>query len=304
MRGTVLFTTVSVMALLIIFLTGTLILASASNSRAHKSYSTNQASYTARAAIDSFVEAMVREGAIAAAVQEVANPSVGGATKKVVDIVVNDPTLGTIGFIDDHGVFRENQIIIENVGGGEFEYINDQGESVKGSDSPITGAKWVELDKVKITSSARVGTEIETVSAYLRKRAGGQTTTTNPPTSPSVKGIQMTGSAGFPAGKNITGGLGVNLGNLEADVCTKVRNEMNIGTSLSFINSDLVWNTSTTQIWVKESKPVAGQDGYLPYSQTIINGSIYLPNNRFVVLDYDMPDDYTPGKWTNKEVNT
>ena len=51
LRGTVLFTVVAVMALLIIFLTGTLALATASSNRAHKSYSSSQASYTAKTAI-------------------------------------------------------------------------------------------------------------------------------------------------------------------------------------------------------------------------------------------------------------
>ena len=300
-RGTVLFTTVSVMALLIIFLMGTLVLASASNSRAHKSYSTSQASYTARAAIDSFVEAMIREGAIAAAVQEIAKPG-SGTTTKVVDVIINDPSLGKIGYIDADGVFQENKIIIENIGGGEYEYINDEGKSLKGSDSGITGGKWVELDRVKITASAKVGTEIETVSAYVRKKPGNRIVTPPSSNAPTVKGIQMTGSAGFPAGENITGGLGVNLGNLEADVCTKIRNKMSISTSLSFINSSLVWNTSDADIYIKESNPAPNQQGYLPYSQTIINGSLYVPNNRFVKLDYKMPDDYQPGQWSNKEV--
>ena len=56
LRGSVLFTVICVMALLIIFLTGTLALASASSNRAHKSYASSQASYTARAAIDAFVQ--------------------------------------------------------------------------------------------------------------------------------------------------------------------------------------------------------------------------------------------------------
>lgn len=302
MRGTVLFTTVSVMALLIIFLTGTLVLASASNSRAHKSYSTSQASYTARAAIDSFIESMARNGAIAAAVQEIATPGGSGATTKEVDIKVNDPSLGTIGYIDSHGEFQANKIILENVGGGEYEYINDKGESLVGSNSSITNGKWVQLDRVKVTASARVGSEIETVTAYIRKRAGNSITI--PPTfkAPTVKGIQMTGAAGFPSGETISGGLGVNLGNLEADVCTKLRNQMMLETSLSFINSDLVWFTSNTEIRIKESNPAENQEGYLPYSQTIINGNLYLPNDQFVVLDYKMPTGYQDGDWTNKEV--
>lgn len=57
-KGSVLFTVVSVMALLIIFLMGTLVLASSANNRAHKSYSTSQTQYTARAAVDSILAAI------------------------------------------------------------------------------------------------------------------------------------------------------------------------------------------------------------------------------------------------------
>ena len=69
-RGSVLFTTVSVMALLIIFLSGALALASSANNRAHKSYSSSQASYNARAAIDSFMQAMQSDAGVAAAVHD------------------------------------------------------------------------------------------------------------------------------------------------------------------------------------------------------------------------------------------
>ena len=58
LRGTVLFTVVCVMALLIIFLTGTLALATASSNRAHKSYSSSQANYTAKTAITGFTRAL------------------------------------------------------------------------------------------------------------------------------------------------------------------------------------------------------------------------------------------------------
>ena len=74
LRGSVLFTVVCVMALLVIFLTGTLALASASNNRAHKSYASSQASYTAKAAITSFTEAMQRDEGIVAAVQNMTGP--------------------------------------------------------------------------------------------------------------------------------------------------------------------------------------------------------------------------------------
>ena len=145
MRGTVLFTTVAVMALLILFLMGTLVLASASNSRAHKSYATSQASYTAKAAIDAFIQSMQSEGAIAAAVQEIAEPGGGGSNSIEIDIQMNDPSLGTIGYVNKDGDFVPNKIFAENVGGGEYEYVNeDTGESLvkAGAGATVSGAKW------------------------------------------------------------------------------------------------------------------------------------------------------------------
>lgn len=311
MRGTVLFTTVAVMALLILFLMGTLVLASASNSRAHKSYATSQASYTAKAAIDAFIQSMQSEGAIAAAVQEIAEPGGGGSNSIEIDIQMNDPSLGTIGYVNKDGDFVPNKIFAENVGGGEYEYVNeDTGESLvkAGAGATVSGAKWVELDRVKISAAARVGTigggEIETVTAYIRKMAGGKTEIQNN-TAPSVKGIQMTGSAGFPAGKNITGGLGMNLSDSsDTPPAVGMRNDMKIETTLSFFNNDLVWKTSTTKIRVLNPKPLEGQAADIPYSQTVVNGNLRVSNDEWIDLEYTMPDGYNNDNpsWSNKEV--
>jgi len=308
LRGTVLFTTVAVMALLILFLMGALMLASASNNRAHKSYATSQASYTAKAAIDSFIKAMQEQGAIAASIEEIAEPKGGSPTGIEIDVQMNDPSLGTIGYVNKDGNFVPNKIYAENVGGNEYEYVNeDTGESLVKSGGAVSGAKWVKLDKVKISAAARVGTigggEIETVTAYIRKMAGGKTEIENN-NAPSVKGIQMTGSAGFPAGKQITGGLGVNLSDSTGLGVTQTRNQMSIDTSLSFINSDLIWKTSDSQIRILTPNPAPGQEADIPYSQTVINGSVQLDNNSWINLDYKMPDGYNNNdpSWSNNEV--
>ena len=290
MRGTVLFTTVAVMALMIIFLMGTLVLASASNSRAHKSYSTSQASYTARTAVESFTTAMQREGGIAAAVQELSQS--GANSKKLVDITLNDPSLGKVGYIDDNGEFQQGKILIENIGGNEYEYIADNGQSVAKADSAVSNAKWVKLDRVKITATCQVGKEEETVSAYVVKKNGSATQTGGGNT--SVKGIQMVGAAGLPNGKNVTGGLGVNLSSVSDDAVTKMRNNMEISTSLSFFNSSLVWNTTDTNIDIKERN---GSEIFLPYSQTIVNGNLYVNNNNLITLGYAADP-----AWSNKEI--
>ena len=52
LKGSVLLTVVSVMALLIIFLSGTLVLATAANNRAHVNYSTAQTNITARTVVN------------------------------------------------------------------------------------------------------------------------------------------------------------------------------------------------------------------------------------------------------------
>ena len=116
MKGTVLLTVVSVMALMITFMTTTLVLANAANKRAHRSYSTSQAEYTARAAIENFTEAMHRDPDIAAAVQnEVQN--LGDVIYP--SVVVADPSgasLGHVGYYDDSGKFVPDKIRVENVG--------------------------------------------------------------------------------------------------------------------------------------------------------------------------------------------
>ena len=91
LKGSVLFTVVSVLALMIIFMTSALALASSANKRAHKSYSASQASYTARAAIDSILAAVGTDNKFASAVAGVAS---GGSID--VDVAINDPSLGKI----------------------------------------------------------------------------------------------------------------------------------------------------------------------------------------------------------------
>ncbi|MCR5729597.1 MAG: hypothetical protein K6G20_04475, partial [Ruminococcus sp.] len=75
LKGSVLFTVVSVLALMIVFMTSALALASAANKRARKSYASSQTTYTARAAIDSILAAVGTDGNFATAVS---NLSAGG----------------------------------------------------------------------------------------------------------------------------------------------------------------------------------------------------------------------------------
>lgn len=91
LKGSILFTVVSVLALMTIFMTSALALAAAANKRAHKTYSASQASYTARAAIDSVLAAVGTNNEFANAVESL--PQNG---KFEVEIGINSPSLGKI----------------------------------------------------------------------------------------------------------------------------------------------------------------------------------------------------------------
>lgn len=91
LKGSILFTVVSVLALMTIFMTSALALAAAANKRAHKTYSASQASYTARAAIDSVLAAVGTNNEFADAVESL--PQNG---KFEVDVGINSPSLGKI----------------------------------------------------------------------------------------------------------------------------------------------------------------------------------------------------------------
>ncbi len=91
LKGSILFTVVSVLSLMIIFMTSALALAAAANKRAHKTYSASQASYTARSAIDSILAAIGTNNEFANAVENL--PQNG---KFEVEIGINSPSLGKI----------------------------------------------------------------------------------------------------------------------------------------------------------------------------------------------------------------
>ena len=97
LKGAVLLTVVSVMSLLIIFLMGTLLLASAARERAHRSYSTSQAEYTARTAIESFSQAMQDNAGIA---QSVVNMKKNDSFEPTV--VINSAGMGSVGYYDNN----------------------------------------------------------------------------------------------------------------------------------------------------------------------------------------------------------
>lgn len=262
LKGSVLFTVVCVMSLLIIFLMGTLVLAASTNRRAHKSYSSSQTSYTTRAAIESFASAMEQEVAIASAVENL------GSAPIYPQIVMPDGTMGHIGYYNDAGVFQEGRIKVECLEDSESQYYFDN--------DPVD-PKWVQLQTVKVTATARLGGEESTTVAYIRKKAP------NEPTPLAIKGLQTVGSSTVNSGGTITGGLG--LGIVEPVAESDLSKVINLETDMAFINSDLKIDGAGINIHV--TKPGTG---------TVIMGSARIQNSQVVTLDYAMDEDYTQNK--------
>lgn len=275
LQGSVLFTVVCVMALLIIFLTGTLALASASSNRAHKSYSSSQASYTARAAIETFTLAMEREPGLPAAIENM------GDDPLYPEVVINDPTLGQVGVYIDDG--SGNMVWTPNV----IEIVPVQSETPKYifTDANKDGKyEWVEVTKVRITATCRVGKEEETVSAYISKMPSGSSKSEPG----GLEGLQEVGGNAFENGGYFTGGLGIGIAKDDSGIYA-LHNATDIETKITFINGSVVAGTGSFEVHVK----APDGDDTTPYSQTVITGNLWLNNNVAFYVDYDMKQDYT-----------
>lgn len=168
LKGTVLFTVISVMSLLIIFLTSTLVLATSASNRSHKNYAATQTEYTARAAIESFSEAMSRSDAVA---QMIVNMKKTDVLTPSVEI--NDSALGEIGYYDNSGNWNSGQISIEYI---DDTYVYNTEKSA-----------WEEQQVLKVTATAELGGEESTVCAYIRKKSPDE------PNPISIKGLQTAG---------------------------------------------------------------------------------------------------------------
>ena len=137
LKGSILFTVVSVLALMTIFMTSALALAAAANKRAHKTYSASQASYTARAAIDSILAAVGTNNEFANAVEKL--PQNGSFE---VEVGINSPSLGridsaTVEYEGKTTIFDNNTMV------------------------------WVEKNLIKITAEVTMGGETTKIVSHV-----------------------------------------------------------------------------------------------------------------------------------------
>lgn len=181
-KGAVLLTVVSVMSLLIVFLTSTLVLAVSANNRAHKSYSSSQANYTARAVVDSVLAAIKSDTTFA--------HSVGSVNASNTPLTVNiklDSAVTGVGKID--------KALVQYEGTQKF-FDSDQNE-------------WIDKDLLSVSADVLYGGETKTVKAYLLK---------NPPSNVNNSGggggFVTVGSATLGNHTNSFGGtyLGIGMG--------------------------------------------------------------------------------------------
>lgn len=185
--GSVLFTVIVVMMVLVVFLMGTLGLASAANKRAQNSYTSSQAQYTARMAVESVLAAMQNDADVAERVYKLrANIPIN------VDISTDRlATAGTTG--DAYG--RIQSCTIENIG-KDYYYVDN---------------KWDGRDIIKITATVQLGTQDSTVSAYILKKEKDSVVNNTP--SGGGGGLVTAGDATFGTKVSVFGGAGINLGN-------------------------------------------------------------------------------------------
>lgn len=265
LKGSVLFTVVSVMALLIIFLMSTLLLSTAASRRSHANYSESQAEYTARAAIESFAQAMNRNAAVA---QSVINMSKNDTITPTV--VINDAGMGSVGYYDSSNQWVDSKIQIEYV---DDMYVYN-----------ATSKKWEAQQVLRVLATAKIGKEERTVAQYIRKKAPSE------PKPVNIKGFQTLGSTAIPTGGTMTGAFCVGVNDEEGEFeVTASSNQIKWATELTFINGDY---SAGTRLDIDVNSAGTG---------TVIMGDLTLANGLKVNLNY--PYSYSSeGSWTSEEL--
>lgn len=277
LRGSALFTVVAVMAILILFLTGTLMLATASNRRAHKSYSVSQASYTARSAIRSF-KAALEDPTNGPGIQAALYSLDPNDPTDILEpqILMGDNSMGRIGYWDDSGNWKDNCIKLEAVP-GRVDWVYNE-----------TSDEWIPYNVILVTSTCRLGREEETVHAYISRNTEPETHD-EPVSDSEVKGLQEAGGNTFMNGGDIYGGLGIALADDPSDGLGEyeLNNSFQTHTTLNFINANVYMLTSSFKVNVEKSTTT-------PVSGTVIMGNLSIKNNSFITLknSYKMEKNY------------
>lgn len=148
LHGSVLLTVVVVMSLLIVFLFGTLTLATAANNRAHVNYSSSQTNITSRTVVDAAVKAMIQDPDYAKYVMDNAD------TAEInIPVQISAKHNGKYGTVVGRG--DQSTVSVRKEGTKKF-YDDSKHE-------------WVDADVLKFTATVRLGGVDTTTSAYVVK---------------------------------------------------------------------------------------------------------------------------------------
>lgn len=250
LKGTVLFTVVSVMSILLIFLLSTLVLAASANKRSHKTYASTQTEYAARTAIESFFAAMESSKEIAESVENI------GATPIYPTVNIDSQGFGNIFCYDDNtGDVLEDKIKVEKLDSQPHYLYNEE------------SGKWETYAPIRISANAKLGKEENSMSAYIIKYLPG-------PVKPSkLIGFNSAGMSSFSVNGTFTGGATVGIMNKEPhNAVFSLTNESKFENDLTFINANFDVKTALDLI---VSKPSTG---------TVVCGNLRTANNKLVTL--------------------
>jgi hypothetical protein len=190
-KGTVLFTVVVVMMVLIVFLMGALALASTANQRAMNTYNTVQTQATAKAGVNAILSAIQNEASVATAA--------AGVNSSNPHIAVSNFSFERIGSVDAGDGTMKDALIAE----GAMGRITEAGIEYVGKKAvvdPSTNA-IVQKDVIKLSATAVQGTATSTYCAYLLRDAVLPSNTKG-----ANKGFVSTGNAASGNHTSVYGG--------------------------------------------------------------------------------------------------
>ncbi len=188
LHGSVLLTVVFVMAVLIVFLFGTLTLALAANNRAHVNYSSAQTGITARAVAESAIKAIDNSTTSGKAYAK-AIGKLGEGEEKRVKVDIKGDGSGSLGHADE--------VVISYAGKKKFYDVEKE--------------EWLERDLLKFTSNVTMAGVEQSASVYVLKHYEDD----NDGGGSGGAGFVTTAQAKFDTQTSVFGGAYISLPSLD-----------------------------------------------------------------------------------------
>lgn len=269
-KGSVLFTVVFVMSILIVLLFGTLTLAYATNSRSHVNYSSAQTGITSRLVTESAIKAISGNEDYAKAIADLNASSAPLNVKIGLSSDNSDAALGTMGHGED-----SHDIYAEIAYAGKKEYYD------------VDKKTWQQRDLLRFTSTVSQGGVDKTSTAYVLKHFKKD----NTGGSSGGAGFVTTAGAVFDCQTSLYGGSYVNLPDWDNDAIfaaykTSDADELKFYEELSSLseaergfpelNSS---SLSTTSLWLNNAGGIMEADTYI-YNNVVPNNwsGFYFPD--------------------------